>query len=323
MLALVTGSTGFIGSHLCRALLARGHTVRAFHRPGSPLRALEGLPVERVVGDVLDPASLGPAMRRVDWVFHVAAVVAHWRDPRRLVETTVTGTRNVLVAARAAGVRRLVYTSSVAALGVPAPGEVLDERHRFNYPAARWPYGHAKHIAEDHVRGAADALDCVVVNPASVFGAVDLNLIGGQLIVSVARGRVPVTVPGGMNVVHVADVAAGHVAAAERGRRGERYILGGENLSHTAIVRVIAEEAGRRPPRLELPPALVAVAARLVDLPSALVCLPVDGNLLRLSRHRFYYDIRKAGAELGLAPPTPFRTAVRDALTWYRAHGHL
>jgi dihydroflavonol-4-reductase len=323
MRALVTGATGFIGSHVCRALVAAGHSVRAFHRSRSQLIALEGLRVERAVGDVLDLASLRTAMRDVDVVFHAACRADHWRDPDGLVETIVTGTANVLHAAREARVGRVVFTSSAAALGLPRDGALLDETHAFNLPASRWPYGAAKQRAEDEVRQAARDLDCVIVNPTSAFGGADVNLITGTLIRLVARRRVPVTARGGMNVVHVADVAAGHLAAAAHGRRGERYILGGENLPHRAILGVIAEELGVRAPRVEAPPVVLAAAARALDIAGRVVRLPVNGSLLRLSAHRFYYDTRRARDELGLAAPRSFRAAVRDAVAWYRAAGVL
>lgn len=323
-LALVTGSSGFIGSHVCRALVERGHSVRAFHRSRSPLLALEGLALEHALGDVLDPKSLRTAMGGVDWVFHTAGRVKYWENRRGLVETTVAGTANVLEAARAAGVRRLVFTSSVSALGVPAPGELLDETHSFNYPPERFPYGHAKHLAEQEVLAATrDDLDCVIVNPGSVFGAADLNLNWGSLVIAVVRHRLRGTVRGGMNVVHVTDVAAGHLAAAERGRRGERYILGGQNLPHLEIMRVIAQETGVPPPRFELRPVLVTGAAAVIDVVNRVVSLPINGDLLRLSGYFFYCDTGKARRELGFCPARSFRQAVREAAAWYRARGYL
>lgn len=324
LISLVTGSTGFIGSHLCRSLVEYGHKVRAFHRTSSRTLALEGVAVEHAIGDVLDPDSLRAAMQGVDCVFHAAALAAYWRKGTAIVETTVTGTAQVLKAAQAAGVRRVVYTSSVAALGVPRPGELLNETHLFNYPPERWPYGYAKHLAEKEVLAATKAgLDCVIVNPASVFGPGDLNLIAGALIVEVARRRVPVTTCGGMNVVHVADVVAGHLAAAAHGRPGERYILGGENLPHSEIIRIIAAEVGVRPPKWELPPTLIKLAATAFDAVNPILRLPYNGNLVRLANHRFYCDTAKARRELGLPEPHPFRQAIHEAVAWYRANGYL
>lgn len=324
MRCLVTGSTGFIGSHLSRALLDQGHAVRAFHRRTSSLAALHGLRVEYAVGDVFDRPSLQAAMEDVDWVFHAAAEAAYWRKPKALVETSVVGTRNVLQAAQQAGVARVIHTSSLAALGVPGPGELLDERHEFNSTLADWPYGYAKHAAELEVRRAvADGMDCVILNPSAVLGAGDLNLISGSLIIEPARRWIPFAVQGGLNLVHVCDVMRGHLAAAEMGRCGERYILGGENVTHLTALRTAAGLAGRRPPLGELPVALTGPLAAAADLFSRLRPLPLDGDLLRMSRHYFYCDTSKARAELGLSAPIPFRQAAHEAYSWYRDHGYL
>jgi dihydroflavonol-4-reductase len=323
MRALVTGATGFVGSHLCRVLLEAGHEVRAFRRPTSRRLALDGLAVEEAVGDVLDPATLRPAMKGMDWVFHTAGRVAHWRDGHTLARSIVGGTENILKAAGEAGARRVVFTSSTAALGV-GRGELLDEGHAFNYPPHRWPYAYAKVLAEEQVAAAArNGLDTVIVNPSSIFGPGDLNVIGGALILEMARGRVPARLRGGMNSVHVADVAEGHLAAAERGRRGERYILGGQNMTHAETLQVVAEELGRRAPAMELPTPLVEPLAACVDIVNRFAQLPFNGELLRLSRYYFYYDTSKARRELGLPEPRPFRQAIREAIDWYRGHGFL
>jgi dihydroflavonol-4-reductase len=331
MRALVTGATGFVGSHLCRVLLEAGHEVRAFRRSSSRLIALGEIEVEHVVGDVHDLDSLRAAMRGVDWVFHTAGRVAHWRDGATLVSSIVDGTHNVLQAALEAGVRRVVFTSSTAALGVPLGGqtpgqggELLDETHRFNYPPHRWPYGYAKVLAEEQaVAATREGLDCVIVNPSSIFGPGDLNIIGGALILEVAHRRVPAMLRGGMNVVHVADVAEGHLAAAERGRCGERYILGGHNMTHTESVKVVAAELGMRAPSLELPVPLVEPLAACVDVVNRFAQLPFNGDLLRLSRYYFYYDTSKARRELGLRDPRLFNQAIREGIEWYRQHGML
>ncbi|MBF8255893.1 MAG: nucleoside-diphosphate-sugar epimerase [Anaerolineales bacterium] len=230
---LVTGATGFIGSQLCRALAAEGRHVRALHRRTSSLKALDGVAVDLHVGDILDPASLEPALRGVSLVFHAAAQSAYWRRPQDVLQAAVDGTRNVVEAARRAGVRRVVLTSSVAALGVPAAGELLDEAHPFNLPPGRFLYGFSKARSEEAARQAAGSdLELVIVNPSIVLGAGDVNRISGSIILESARGRAFVYTDGGANYVHIDDVTAGHLAAAARGRPGERYILGGENLTH-------------------------------------------------------------------------------------------
>lgn len=324
MRCLVTGSTGFIGSHLCRALIAQGHSVRAFHRPSSRLTLLDGLDVERVTGDLFDPPSLHAAADGVDWVFHAAAHVAYWRNPEALVETSIVGTRNVVEAARAAGVTRFVLTSSLAAMGIPRVGELLDENSHFALSAHEWPYAYAKRAAEGVVTEAVAAgLDCVILNPSAVLGPGDVNMISGSLVVHPARRWVPVSVPGGLNIVHVRDVAAGHIAAARHGRTGERYIIGGENISHTQILSQVARLAGHRPPLFEIPPALVSALVWALKVVSRFRRLPYDSGLLDLSRHYFYCNNRKAIRELQLPPPVPFATALAETYAWYKEHAYI
>lgn len=325
MSILVTGATGFIGSQICRALVAAGQPVRAFHRPDSSLAALEDLRLERVVGDVTQPATLSAAMQGVEVVFHTAAVVGRRGSPALMPAVTVQGTRNVLRAAAEAGVRRVVHTSSVAALGVPFQPGVralplpIDERHTWNYHPDWWPYGHAKYMAEMAVQDAvAQGLDVVIVNPAVVVGAGDLNRVSGNIILQVARRRLPVAVPGGLNVIHITDVVRGHLAALDSGRTGERYILGGENLTHVEFLNIVAAVTGVSPPRFVLPLRL----ARLLAWPAATagrwLPLPVNGHALRRIGYYFYYDTSKACAELGLKELRPARQAVAEAYAWYQ-----
>ncbi len=325
---LVTGATGFIGSSLCRALIRDGHSVRAFHRHASPLTALEGLAVEHCLGDILDPASLAPAMEGVEAIFHCAAMMGPWRNAAQSQASHVVGTHNVLQAARQAGVRRVVYTSSVAALGVPEPGgagnTLLNESHPWNAAPTLWPYGYAKHLAEQEVLAAVhDGLDAVIVNPALVFGAGDVHRGRKSVIGQVARGRIPVSVAGGLNVVHIDDVVAGHLAALRLGRAGERYILGGENLSITRMLAIAADVTGRRPPRITLPGAPVRSLAALVNLLSRPLNLPLTGDLLRLAGLYFYYDLEKSHRELRLPPPIAYRLAAEQAYAWLQTRAYL
>jgi len=321
---LVTGATGFVGSRLCRALCAEGFTVRALQRATSSRVGLEGLPVESFVGDILEPATLATALRDVGLVFHVAAQSAYWRNPQGVVRAAVEGTRNVVEAAAAAGVRRVVLTSSVGALGVPADGELLDEQHHFNLPPRSFPYGYAKHASEQAaLRAAEGRLDLVIVNPSIVLGPGDLNRISGSIILETARGRAFVSTGGGANYIHVDDLAAGHMAAAERGRPGERYILGGENLSHREALSAIAHMVGRRPPWLHLPDATVPLAAGLLDAAGRLVRLPMNGAQMRISRHRLFCDVSKARGELGFSATRSFSEAAQEAYDWYRAQGMI
>jgi dihydroflavonol-4-reductase len=320
--ALVTGSTGFVGAALCRALLAQGTRVRAFHRATSSLELLAGLNVEHAVGDILQPETLDAACAGVTWVFHAATEAAYWRRPREVLRTGVEGTRNVVRAAQAAGVRRLLFTSSLGALGVPAPGTLLDETHSFNLPPARFPYGYAKHCAERAaLEQAGTSLEVVIVNPSVILGAGDLHQISGSLVTEAARGLSIVWMDGGWNVVHIEDVADGHLAAMRRGRHGERYLLASENLTHRESLCLVNEIVGRPPPRLHLPGGSMPVLAALVDLIRLVAPLPIDGNQLRLSRHLLYCDAGKARRELGWAPQRTFRQAVQEAYDWYRARG--
>jgi dihydroflavonol-4-reductase len=250
MRALVTGGTGFLGANLVEGLTAAGHTARILRRRSSRLEALEGLSYEEAIGDILDRESLLRAMDGCDWVFHVAAVSDYWRQGVEwLYQVNVEGTRQVLQAAQETGVKRLVYTSSVIALGIPAQGEVGDETLEFNIPPGRFRYGHSKHLAEQEVqRAVRDGLEAVIVNPSLILGPRDLNKISGSIVIEVKQGILRFYLPGGANYVAVEDVVAGHIAAAERGRVGERYILGGENLSHRQVIdTVVAVTDGPRP----------------------------------------------------------------------------
>lgn len=330
MKVLVTGSTGFIGAHLCRALAARGDEVRAFHRPTSRLTLLEDLPVEHFTGDLGQPETIRAAMQGVQVVFHAAAQLGG-HEPGRMYTVTVEGTRAVMRAALEAGVERVVHTSSIAALGVPESGPaggrlpaLLSESHTWNYAPERWPYGYAKYLAELEVQSAVAAgLDAVIVNPSMVIGPGDIYRQTSSLVVQVARGRLPALVEGGANWVHVADVVDGHLAALARGRRGERYILGGENMTHTAVVAKMAAAAGVIAPILVLPGGVMRLLARLARPLQAFLSLPVELSLLNLAGKFFYCDPRKTQSELGLIRPRPVDEAVRAAYEWFVGVGAI
>jgi dihydroflavonol-4-reductase len=326
MKALVTGATGFVGSNVAAALAARGDQVRVLRRSTSRLDALAGLPVEYVTGDILEPDTLPTAMQGCDAIFHVAAMSQYWRSDREtLYRVNVDGTRHVMQAALAAGVRRVVHTSSVAALGVPPRGVLADEAQVFPPELSWFAYGHSKYLAELEVqRAVAQGLPAVIVNPAIVLGPRDLNFVSGSLIRASVKGQLRVVPPGGSNLVHVADVVAGHLAAAERGQVGERYILGGENLSHWAAAMAIAEVTGGARPRLILPRWALPPIAGLVDAFNALSRRPplVTGYQIRLGGEDIFVNSGKAIRELEL-PQTPFRQAAADAYAWYRAQGWL
>ena len=324
--ALVTGATGCVGANVVAALLARGYRVRALRRASSSLEALESLDPELIVGDVLDPASLASATKDCELVFHVAAISAYWRTAaERTYRVNVQGTRNVVRAALGSGVERLVYTSSIGALGLPQPGQLLDESATFNLPPERFVYGHSKVLAEQVVREAmASGLDAVIVNPTGVIGARDVNFIGGSLLREVKRGLSWVTFSGGLNWVDAEAVGIGHVLAAERGRSGSRYILGGENVSHRRAMEIAAEVVGGRRPLVTLPRSLTSLAAVLVDGFNAVwPGTPVfNGEQARLSAKCVYADCGLAHRELGF-PVTGFREGAEKAYAWYRAYGYM
>jgi dihydroflavonol-4-reductase len=327
MRALVTGATGCVGSNVVEALLARGHEVRAMQRSTSRLDALRGLAPEMVVGDVLARETLEAAMDGCDWVFHVAAISQYWRNDTALIyRVNVEGTRTVLAAAKACGVKRVVFTSSAAVLGVPeTPGALLDETASFNLPPRRFPYGHSKVLAEQVVQEAVDdGLDAVIVNPVTVIGARDIGFVGGEILRVAKEGRMLVAPPGGMGVVSARTVGEGHVLAAERGDVGERYLLNGENLTHRALMGIVAQVVGTRPPRIVVPRALMRASAVALDALNRL--WPgdtlIDGNQARLSARKMYFDGRKAERALGF-PQVSARESVEEAWSWYRTAGLL
>jgi len=322
---LVTGSTGFIGAHLCRALLDQGHTVRAFHRPSSSLRLLDGLELEHALGDLTQPETILAAMEGIEVVFHAAAWMGSHDQPGKLYTVTVEGTRNVLQAAPKAGVRRVVYTSSAAALGVPDTAGsqpvplLINENHAWNYRPDYYPYGYSKYLAELEVqRAVAQGLDVVIVNPTLVFGPGDLYRQSSSLVTQVAERRLSVVTEGGINCVHVADVVEGHLAALACGKTGQRYLLGGENLTHQELLQTIAECTGVSVPGILLPAGLVRAMVGPTTLLKAFLNLAVSPELLRLAGYCFYYDLKKAEHELGLSQHRPIRDAVAEAYAWFQ-----
>lgn len=328
MRALVTGGTGFVGSNLVAALVNRGIDVRVLRRPTSSVAALEGVAFESCFGDVLDGAdTLAAAMAGCSWVFHTAAISDYWRHRghRRLYRINVEGTRNVLAAAMCAGVERFVLTSSLAALGIPHGGEELTEADHFNVAPRRFPYGYSKHLAECELRDAVDAgLAAVAVNPAVVIGPGDVNRTESAMFVQAAQGRLRVAPPGGTNFVAVGDVVEGHIAAAERGRAGDRYILAGDNLSFRDAFATVRDITGHAGPPVVLPPWTIPVAAAAAGAARFVIGprLPVSGKQIRLSSAGIYADGSKARTELGV-PWTPFRTAAQSAYDWYLGNHYL
>ncbi|MGQ9767367.1 MAG: SDR family oxidoreductase [Anaerolineae bacterium] len=327
MKVLVTGATGFIGSQLTAELVRRGYQVRVLRRATSKTLMLDGIPgIEHVLGDILEPDTVARAVQGCELVFHVAALASYWRTQRAQVyRINVQGTQIVMDACLRAGVQRVVYTSSVAAIGIPRNGQAADETFPFDPFSATFAYADSKHRAEEVVRQAVAAgLDAVIVNPAAVIGPGDHNLITGSIIVEYARRPLPFVTPGGLCVADVQAVVEGHILAAQHGRAGERYILGGENLSHQEIARVVTEVVGRQPPRWTLPTGVLGPAAIAIDTFNRIAPTQpvVSGEQIRLSAFKAFYDSSKAVRELGY-PLLPFRPAVEKAYAWYRQHGYL
>jgi dihydroflavonol-4-reductase len=324
--SLVTGGTGFIGSSVVRTLLARGDDVRVLARPNADRRNLDGLPVEIVAGDVRDAASLDRAASGCRRVFHVAAIYSFWAPEALFEAINVEGTRNVLDAAARAGVETVVHTSSVAALGTAPRGSVVDEATPVDSEQIVGAYKQSKYRAERvALEAARRGARIVVVNPSFPVGPGDVKPTPtGRVVVDFLNGRMPAFVDTGMNVVDVRDVALGHVLAAERGRSGERYILGGENMSMRGLLQELAAVSGRRAPRVRLPYAPILAVAGLSEAWSRVTGREprLTRDTLRMSRHTMYYSSEKAARELGL-PRTPVATALRDAVAWFAENGYV
>jgi dihydroflavonol-4-reductase len=325
--SLVTGATGFVGSAVARALLARGHPVRVLARPSSDRRNLAGLAVEIAEGAMEDPRSLARAVTGCRYVYHVAADYRIWvPDPAPMFRANVEGTRDLLAAALEAGVERVVYTSSVATLGLVAGGSA-DEETPSSIDDMIGPYKQSKYAAEEVVRELVRerGLPVVIVNPSTPVGPGDIKPTPtGRLIVEAARGQMPAFVDTGLNIVHVDDVAEGHLAAAEKGRVGERYILGGENMSLAEILAGVAQAVGRRPPRLRVPHSVLFPVAVGAELAARVTgrdpFVTLDG--VRMSRKKMYFTSEKASRELGYTP-RPAREAITDAVAWFEANRYL
>jgi dihydroflavonol-4-reductase len=327
MKALVTGATGFVGAAVTRALLAAQWRVRVLARNGSDRRNISGLDVEVAEGDLNDSTALDRAAQECVALFHVAADYRLGApDPSQLYRTNVEGTRNVLNAAKRAGVQRMVYTSSVATIGIPTDGTAGDESSPVALQNMIGHYKRSKFLAEEAVRTAArEGYPVIIVSPSTPVGPGDVKPTPtGQLVLDAAAGRMPAYVDTGLNIVHVDDVAAGHLLAYERGRVGERYILGGQDMSLREILGLIAGLVGRKPPRVRLPYGVVLPIAYLAEgyakLSGRSGRITLEG--VRMSRKRMYFSSAKAVRELGYQWRPPVQ-AFEDAVRWFRAQGLL
>jgi dihydroflavonol-4-reductase len=327
MRAFVTGASGFVGAAVARALVAQSWEVRALVRPASDRSNLQHLPVAIIVGDLADAPSLAPALAGCEALFHVAADYRLGApDPSQLYRTNVEGTRQLLSAAVRAGVKKIVYTSSVATMGIPENGTPGDERTPVSLEAMIGHYKRSKYLAEQVVLEAAAAgTPAVIVNPSTPVGPGDVKPTPtGQLVLDAAAGRMPAYVDTGLNIVHVDDVAAGHLLAFERGRIGERYILGGADLTLQQILGYIAQLVGRKPPRVRLPYAAVLPIAYVAEAISRVTGksgrITLEG--VRMSRKFMFFSSAKAVRELQYQwrPPS---AALSDAVSWFRERGLL
>lgn len=323
MLALVTGGTGFIGAHVVRALLGRGHEVRCLVRPGADRRNLEGLPVTIAIGDLGEPRSLERACDGVDAVYHVAADYRLWaRDTGEIYRTNVEGTRSMLRAAASAGVNRFVHTSSVGALGLTDDGTPADETTPVTLDRVIGHYKRSKFLAEREAEAAAaEGLPVVIVNPSTPVGEYDVKPTPtGRIVADFLARRIPAYVDTGLNLVDVRDVAEGHVLAAERGRIGEKYILGNRNVTLKEMLDALAGITGLPAPRVRVPHALPllvgAVDTGWSRITGRAPAVPLEA--VRMSRKKMFFDSSKAVRELGL-PQTDTAVALERAVRWFEA----
>ena len=324
---VVTGGTGFVGAVVVRRLVSAGHRVRVLARPGNPRQLLAGLPVEIAEGDLGDTASLARCLKGCRLLFHVAAMYTLWAKDRRLFyEVNVEGTRRLLRGAAEAGVGRVVYTSTVGVLGIPRDGSPGTEDTPVSLADMAGDYKRSKFLAEEVARGyAGQGLPVVIVNPSAPIGPGDIKPTPtGRLVVDFLRGKMWACLDTGLNLVDVEDVAAGHLLAAERGRVGERYILGGRNLALREIFGILGRIAGMRPPRLTLSAAAVLPIAHLSEwIADHLTGQPplVAVDAVRMARKRMFFDPGKAVRELGM-PQSPVENALARAVQWFRSNGY-
>jgi len=329
MTTLLTGATGFIGAAVLRSLIEAGHRVRALVRPNSARRNLSGIDCEIVIGDLMEPESLRRAVRGCEALFHVAADYRLWvRDREEMNRVNIQGTVDLIQAAAAAGVSRIVYTSSVATLRLRDDGLAADEESQAELCDIIGAYKQSKFLAEREVRRlVADARTAVViVKPTAPFGPGDVKPTPtGRVVIEAASGRMPAYVNTGLNVVHVDDVGAGHLLAYRKGIPGETYILGGENRTLQWILETVAELTGQRPPRIRLPHWLVTPVAYVSEgltrmKGSGEPRITLDG--VRMARKLMYFSSEKARRELGYSP-RPAIEALRDAIEWFYKEGYL
>ncbi|NTU76547.1 MAG: NAD-dependent epimerase/dehydratase family protein [Alphaproteobacteria bacterium] len=327
-LTFITGATGFVGAAVARILLARGHRLRVLARPHSDRRNLQGLTdLEIVEGDLDRPFSYAKALQGCHALFHVAADYRIWvPDAEAMNRINVRGTEALMNQALSAGIQRVVYTSSVATLRCFSDGTVADESMPVTLKDMIGAYKRSKFLAEEAVQRLIRerGLPCVIVNPSTPIGPRDIKPTPtGRIITQAAKGRMPAYVDTGLNIVHVDDVAEGHALALEHGVIGERYILGGTDMSLSEILTLIAQMTGRRPPTIKLPREIIQPLAVMAEAFARLTghepFVTIDG--LRMSAKKMFFSSAKAQRELGYAP-RPAEQALADALAWFRTNGY-
>ncbi len=328
MRAFVTGGTGFVGSAVIRKLLAQGHEVHALVRRGTNTRQLDGLSVEYIAGDLSDTSALYKGMLGCEWVFHVAALYAYWGYTwKEFYESNVEGTRRVMETAQRSGVKRIVHTSSIATLGIPHDGTPGNEDTPVTLDDMIGHYKRSKYLAEEVVRKhVQQGLPVVIVNPAAPVGEGDHKPTQtGKMILDFLKGKMPAYVDTGLTIVDVDDVAEGHLLAMEKGKVGERYILGGENLSLKQVLDILADVSGLPRVNTEIP-RVIALAWAFVDTGLAYLNprhIPTaTPDAVRASYKREYFSSAKAIRALEYRY-VPAREALRKAVEWYRAHGYV
>ncbi|MDQ3009578.1 MAG: NAD-dependent epimerase/dehydratase family protein [Acidobacteriota bacterium] len=328
MRAFVTGATGFIGGNLVRALLADGHQVRALVRPASDQRNVAGLPIETVSGDLSNQSSLTEQIAGCDAVFHLAAHYSLWaKDRDAIYHANVTGTKNLLAAARSLRIKRFIHTSSVAAIGVPAPGTLANEETQTTIEALVSDYKKSKFLAEQAASEAArNGLDVVIVNPSTPIGPYDVKPTPtGEIILRFLQNRMPAYVHTGLNLIDVEDVARGHILAWQRGRTGERYILGNRNLTLKEMLEMLARVTGKPAPRFAVPHAIPLAVAFVDEMILARYfgkTPQVSFYSVQMSRKAMYYNSSKAISELSL-PQSPVEGAIEKAVRWFETNGYV
>jgi dihydroflavonol-4-reductase len=325
---LITGATGFVGAAVVRHLLEAGDQVRALARKDSDLRNLDGLKLEVVYGDLRDKDSLRLAMKGCQRLYHVAAYYSLWTpEPRILYECNVDGTQNILEAAKELGLEKIIYTSTVGALAVPKEGGPGNEETPVVFEEIIGHYKRSKYLAEQvALRMAGKGLPVVIVNPSAPIGPRDIKPTPtGKMIVDYVKGRMVAYIDTGMNLVDVDDVAAGHLLAAEKGRVGEKYILGHRNMTLKEICDLMSQISGVRAPRIKIPREAVLPLAYLNQWISNYITkkpplIPLDG--IKMAKKYMYFDSDKAVKELGL-PQTPIEIAMEKAIRWFKDHGYI